>query len=399
MKAPILKKNGPRHERNWQGMPLFGSGFRPFFLFAAVFAVIAMALWLADLEGYGILILDIDVANWHQHEMLFGYAPAVVAGFLFTAVPNWTGRYPVAGWPLIAIFSIWVAGRAAMIIGYHIPYMWIAAIDVAFLPALAAVMGREIIAGNNRKNLKVIAPIILLGLANLWFHIDMINDGSGTIPLRLGFAGILLLISIIGGRVTPSFTRNYLARKGPGKLPTPINRYDAVTVVATVVGFALWVFVDIPQLHSAVFAILAVLHAVRLSRWAGWRILDNALLLALHVFYSALPIGMATMAFAMFNDRSEVYTAAMHIFGVGGIGGMTIAVMVRASRGHTGHPLVAGRAGSAIFVSLFLAVLLRVMAALVPSITWATFAAASLWIITFTIFVLHIGRWLIARRS
>ncbi len=398
MTPPNPKKHGPKHERNWQGIPLFGSGFRPFFLFAAVYAVIAMALWLAELEGYGILALEIDAVNWHQHEMLFGYTPAVIAGFLFTAVPNWTGRYPVAGWPLISIFTIWVAGRVVMMAGDAVPYLWSAAVDAAFLPALATVMGREIIAGNNRKNLKVIAPIILLALANLWFHFDMVNGGDGGVPLQAGFSAILLLISIIGGRVTPSFTRNYLARKGPGQLPTPINRYDTATLIATATGFTIWVFLPASKVQAVVFATLAILHTIRLLRWVGWRTFDNALLLALHVFYAFLPAGMAMMAYSIWDQNPDVYTAAIHVFGIGAIGGMTISVMVRASRGHTGHPLAAGPIGIMMFITLFTAVIVRVLAALDPSLTWAMPAAATLWIITFAVFTLHIGRWLIAKR-
>jgi uncharacterized protein involved in response to NO len=400
MKTPILRKNGPKHERKWQGIPLFGFGFRPFFLFASLFALLAMCLWLADLNGYGILVLTIKTVNWHQHEMLFGYAPAVIAGFLFTAVPNWTGRYPVAGWPLIAIFSIWAAGRIAMFAGGEIPYLWVAIIDAAFLPVLAAVMGREIFAGRNRKNLRVLVPILFVGIANIWFHYEMMTAANGEIPLRLGFSGVLLLVILIGGRIIPSFTRNYLARQPEGRMPVPFNRFDGLTVGFSAATFAAWVFADsFTTLLAGMFALGAVLHTARLFRWAGWRAATNPLLLVLHIFYGFIPVGFAMFAFAFYLDDPYINTAALHVFGIGAITGMTMSVMVRASLGHTGRPLAASAATNAMLAFLVASVSLRVVGAIMPQLAWIITASALCWIIAFALFAFQVGPWLVKKRA
>ncbi len=399
MPPPLLKKHGSKHERSWKGHAFFSGGFRPFFLFASLFAIVSIALWLADLLGYSTLNTELAPVDWHKHEMMFGYTSAVIAGFLFTAVPNWTGRFPVVGWPLIAIFTLWLAGRVAMLLGDGVPYGAIAAVDAAFLPVLGGVIAREIIAGKNWRNLKVMAPVMVLGAANIWFHIDMINGGLGDAPIRLGFTAILVLLMLIGGRVIPSFTRNWLARREPGKMPKPFGRYDNIVVAGSAVGLVLWTFVESSPALGVLFAALGVAHIIRLARWAGLRVLSNPLLLVLHIFYAFVPVGFFVLAAGMWWDNPAVNTGALHVFGIGATGGLTLSVMIRASLGHTGRTLATDRLLNVVMIAVVVSVTLRVIGAVWPQFDWAITGSALAWIVAFGLFAFRVGPWLIAPRA
>lgn len=399
MQPPLLKKHGSKRERSWQGHAFFSGGFRPFFLFAALFAIVAVALWLADLLGYSSLDIHLAPVDWHKHEMLFGYTSAVIAGFLFTAVPNWTGRLPVVGWPLIAIVALWLAGRIAMLLGDRMSYGLIATVDTAFLPVLGIVIAREVISGKNWRNLRVLVPVLVFGAANIWFHFDMANGGLGTGPVRLGFSAVLVLLMLIGGRVIPSFTRNWLARREAGAMPKPFDRYDTITVAVSAIALVLWTAIDSVPWLGAVFAALGVAHIVRLGRWAGIRTLRNPLLLVLHVFYAFVPLGFLTLAAGMLMGSPAMNTGALHVFGIGAAGGMTVAVMVRASLGHTGRTLASDRILNVAMMAMVFCVTLRVVGAIWPQIEWAITGSALAWIIAFGLFVFRVGPWLIAPRA
>ncbi len=399
MSPPLLKKHGSKRERRWTGHAFFSGGFRPFFLFAALFGIVSVALWLAELHGYYSLDIHLAPIDWHKHEMLFGYTSAVIAGFLFTAVPNWTGRFPVVGWPLIAIFLLWLAGRVAMLMGEDASYAIVASVDAAFLPVLGVAISREIIAGKNWRNLRVLAPVLLMGLANIWFHFDMMNGGLGTAPVRLGFASVLVLLMLIGGRVIPSFTRNWLARRAAGKMPKPFDRYDVVTVAASAIVLGFWTAVDSAPLLGVGFAVLGIAHIVRLGRWAGERTVANPLLLVLHVFYAFVPLGFLTLAVGMLIGSPAIGTGALHVFGIGAAGGMTLAVMVRASLGHTGRSLAADKALNIAMIALIFSVTLRVIGAIWVQFDWAITGSALTWIVAFGLFAFRVGPWLIAPRA
>lgn len=399
MNAPILKKHGSKRERSWNGHAIFSGGFRPFFLFSALFAIAAIVLWLGDLLGYSSLNTNLAPVDWHKHEMLFGYTSAVIAGFLFTAVPNWTGRFPVVGWPLIAIFILWLLGRVAMLMSDGVSYGITASVDAAFLPILGAVIAREIISGKNWRNLRVLGPVLMLGIANIWFHIDMTNGGIGTAPVRLGFASVLVLLMLIGGRVIPSFTRNWLTRREPGPLPKPFDRYDTITVAASAVALALWTVLDTAPLLGVGFAVLGVAHFVRLGRWAGFRTLSNPLLLVLHIFYAFVPIGFLTLAVGMLMDSPAINTGALHVFGIGATGGLTLAVMIRASLGHTGRTLATDKVLNVVMIGVIFSVTLRLIGAVWPHLDWAITGSALAWIVAFGLFAFRVGPWLIAPRA
>ncbi|AXX99027.1 NnrS family protein [Profundibacter amoris] len=398
MQPPLLKQHGGKRERAWQGHPFFSGGFRPFFLFASLFGIFAIALWLLELMGYDAINTRLAPVEWHKHEMLFGYTSAVIAGFLFTAVPNWTGRLPVVGYRLMAIFALWLAGRAAMLLGESVPYAVTATIEAAFLPVLGAVIAREIISGQNWRNIKVLVPVLGLGLTNIWFHIDVATGGTGAAPVRMGFTAILILLMLIGGRIVPSFTRNWLARQEPGKMPVPFNRFDAGVIAGSAVALLLWVVLEQPFL-GPLFAILGILHIVRLWRWAGLRTLSNPLLLVLHIFYAFIPTGFLTLAVGMWFDLPQVNVAALHVFGIGAVGGMTIAVMVRASLGHTGRTLASSGILNLAMAMVGISMALRVTGAIWPEYDWAITGSALAWIVAFGLFAFKVGPWLLVPRA
>ena len=198
-------------------------GFRPFFLFGACYAALAILTWLPLFYGELALATAFSPRDWHVHEMLYGYIPAVVTGFLLTAIPNWTGRLPLQGWPLLVLVIVWAAGRVAVTLSAEIGWLAAALIDSSFLLLVVAATAREIIAGRNWGNLKVLIPVTILGLGNAAFHVEAHVFGAADYGIRVGIAGILVLIMVIGGRLIPSFTRNWLARENPGSAAGPVR--------------------------------------------------------------------------------------------------------------------------------------------------------------------------------
>ena len=353
--------------RAYDGPALFSYGFRPFFLLGAIYAGFAILVWLPVLNGQLLMTTAFAPRDWHVHEMLFGYVPAVMTGFLLTAVPNWTGQLPIQGGPLVALVVIWIAGRAAVTFSGLIGWLPAAAVDVAFLLTLAAVVAREIVTGRNWRNLKVVAIVSVLALSNIVFHLEGFWRGTADTATRVGIGTIILLITLIGGRIVPSFTRNWLARQGAGRLPAPLDRFDQVTVVASVAAVATWLGLPFAPATGAALVLAGLLQAIRLARWAGYRSLGEPLVLILHVGYAFVPIGFLLLGAAAFDLVPA--TAGIHAWTAGAIGAMTLAVMTRASLGHTGQELTATPTTQLIYVLVVTAACARIGAALVSS--WA----------------------------
>jgi uncharacterized protein involved in response to NO len=374
--------------RSFTGPAILSYGFRPFFLFGALWAALAVAFWLPMLSGHLVLPSVFTPIEWHVHELLYGYVPAVVAGFLLTAVPNWTGRLPVVGTPLLLLFLTWIAGRIAVLTSIWIGAFVAAAVDLAFLAALGFFVAREIIAGNNTRNLKVLAVVALLLIGNALFHLEAIapvGNGYGT---RLGIAAIVLLIMLIGGRIIPSFTRNWLARRGAGRLPASFDRFDVAAVAVSGVALTSWViFPD--EMPTALIGLAACgLNCARLYRWAGERTAAEPLVLILHVAYAFVPIGFLLLALAILTPRLVVQTGAMHGWTAGAIGLMTLAVMTRASLGHTGRPLTATRPIQFIYVAAFVAAFARIVAAFDVLRQPMLHISATAWVLAFVGYVI-----------
>jgi uncharacterized protein involved in response to NO len=383
--------------RAFTGPVILSYGFRPFFLSGALWAAVAVALWLPMLSGHLALPSAFTPIEWHVHELLYGYVPAVVAGFLLTAVPNWTGRLPVVGTRLLLLFLIWTAGRIAILTSLWIGAWVAAAVDLAFLAVLGVVVAREIVAGNNTRNLKVLAVLALLLIGNALFHlgaVDGFGNGYGT---RLGIAAIVLLIMLIGGRIIPSFTRNWLARRGAGRLPAPFDRFEVAVVALSGVALASWVILP-EETPTAIIALAACgLNVVRLYRWACERTVTEPLVLILHVAYAFVPIGFLLLALAILTPWLVPPTGAVHGWTAGAIGIMTLAVMTRATLGHTGRSLEATRPIQFIYACALIAALARIVAAFDVLREPMLHLSATAWVLAFGGFVVIYAP-LLARR-
>lgn len=353
--------------RAYRGPALFSYGFRPFFLFGAIYAGVMIPLWLAVFAGETSLPTAFAPLDWHVHEMLFGYVGAVIAGFVLTAVPNWTGRLPIQGSRLVLLFSTWLAGRLAVSFSGTIGWGAAMAVDSLFLLLLAAAATREIVAGHKWSNLKVVVVVILLAAANVAFHLEAHLSGSAVYAARAGIALVVTLIGIMGGRIVPSFTRNWLARQGEGRMPIPFSRFDIVAMTMGIAALAAWVVVPSDRIVAAMLGAAGALHLVRLARWAGDRTLRDRLVLILHIAYAFIPAGFFLTAFSALDLIAP--GAGVHAWTGGAIGTMTLAVMTRASLGHTGRALSASVATQGIYAAIVVAALARVCAALEPAHT------------------------------
>jgi len=357
-----------------------------------------MALWLPMFEGEIEVPTLFAPRDWHAHEMLFGYVPAVLTGFLLTAIPNWTGRLPLQGAPLLFLLIVWTLGRVAVSYSAYLGWVLTAIIDVAFLTLVVGVTAREIIAGQNWRNLKVLIPVTVLALANAAFHVESHLSGAVEYALRVGVTAVLILVMLIGGRIIPSFTHNWLARANPGRLPIPFGRFDIATIALSLAALCLWIIAPDVLLSGAALCVAGILHLVRLARWAGERTARERLVFVLHVAYAFIPLGFALTGLAAFG--LVVQSAGLHAWMAGAVGAMTLAVMTRASLGHTGHELVARTGTQAIYAAVVLAAVARIGAALLPA--WAIaliHVAAFAWIVAFGGFSLLYARMLFHARA
>jgi uncharacterized protein involved in response to NO len=362
---------------------MFSAGFRPFFLLAAAWAAIAVPVWLAAYaQGYA-LPGAVPAILWHGHEMVFGFGVAAVAGFLLTAIPNWTGRLPVRGWPLAVLALLWLSGRIAMLVPSA------ALLDLAFLAALVVVVARELLAGRNWRNLPMLGGLLLLFAANLLLHLGI---AAG---LRLGIATLLMLIALVGGRIVPSFTRNWLAKHAPrGKMPAPESTFDRAALVVTLAALAAWV----ADLATWPLIIAGLVLAGRLSRWRGGATFGDPLLLVLHAGYGWLAFGLVLLGLSELVPALPASTA-LHALTVGAIGTMTLAVMTRASLGHSGRALAADAATRTMYLLVTLAALLRLASAFAGNHALLVASLAGLaWTAAFALFAVHYGPLLVRER-
>lgn len=343
---------------SYQGPAFLSYGFRPFFLCAALFAGVAIPIWALILTGWTDSPFRYAPRDWHVHEMLFGFLPAVITGFLLTAMPNWTDRPPLRGTPLLALVTLWLAGRLMIAMPWPTPLVS-ALIDTAYLAVLAAIVWREIVAGKAWDRAPIGIVISLYATANILFHVLTLSGSETDLPERMAVALMMLLLTLIGGRVTPSFTSDYLAERGlPDQIPS-FSRYDGLAILLTAVAALSWV-IQPQAITTGWFLIIAGLaNIVRLSRWRGWATWREPIVLILHVGYgwlafSLLIIGGATLGFGLKPAD------AVHALTTGAVGAMTMAVMTRASLGHTGRPKEADRLTVLIYMLVNLGALLRV---------------------------------------
>lgn len=372
--------------------PILRGGFRPFFLVGALWAVIALALWLFALLGGLELPSAFDPLAWHRHEMLFGFVGAMVAGFLLTAIPNWTGRLPIAGWPLAALVGLWFAGRLAVLFSGAIGFAAAALLDVGFYAVMAFVGAREILAAKNR-NLPLVAMILLFGAADATDYAAVSGVlADGEVGFRAGIALVTVMISVIGGRIIPSFTRNWLVKQGREQgLPGQPNRFDLAVIVFTALALLGWVLAPGAPLTGGVLVSAGALQLVRLARWSGWRTVSDPLLLVLHVGYLWVPAGLGLLGWSVL-DPALPRTAAIHALTAGAMATMILAVSTRATLGHTGRELRAGTLTVGAYWLVTLGALLRLAA----SLGWVGYQAGlelagALWAGSFVLFLAAYG--------
>jgi uncharacterized protein involved in response to NO len=372
-------------------------GFRPFFLLGALQAALMVPLWLAIYflgVGQGGPMPDLA---WHAHEMLFGYLGAVMAGFILTAVPNWTGRLPLSGAPLAALAGLWLAGRGAMLADPDPPSA--AILDLAFPLALALSVWREIVAGRNFRNIPIALLLSLFAAANLLDHLASSFPALDGYGLRLALAVAAMMIALVGGRITPSFTRNFMARIGLAPLPAPMDSLDRVALVTTALSLAGWVVAPDDILVGAGLTAAGVLLAARLFRWRGERVLGEPIVLVLHLGYLWLAAALLLLGLACLLPSLMPASAAIHALTAGAVGTMTLAVMTRATRGHTGRPVVADHATIAIYLFVTAGAALRVLAPFADEFYVPLLVAGGVvWSAAFALFVLAYGPMLINRR-
>jgi len=369
--------------------PFLRGGFRPFFLLAAAWAAFAILAWLcAFLYGVPLESAFTPLA-WHRHEMLFGFVGAAIVGFLLTAIPNWTGRLPIAGWPLAGLAMLWIAARAAVWFSSLGGLAPAAFLDVGFYLVFAVVAGREVVLAKNR-NVPVVGIVALFALVDACDYAaaaGLIADEAR--PSRAAIGLIVVLISVIGGRIIPSFTRNWMAKRGfVSGLPDQPGRFDLAVIAVTVVAMTGWVVWPTVQLPGAALVLAGLLQLVRLARWRGWRTWSDPLVLILHLGYAWIPLGLLLLG-ASLAGAAVPATAAIHALTAGAIATMILAVMTRASLGHAGRQLKANVATCALYLCVLLGAALRVLTALgFIDYRRGIEMSGGLWALAFVVFVL-----------
>ena len=376
--------------------PFLRHGFRPFFLLGALWAAFALFAWLAVLAGGLALPTTMEPLAWHRHELLFGYLAAVIAAFLLTATPNWTGGKPTQGGPLLALVLLWLLARLAVLFSGWTGAGLALVLDTAFPLVLAGVIAREIVAGRNWRNLPVTVLVGLLALADLLSHLESLGVLPSELLLgdRLAIAVVAALVALIGGRVTPSFTTNWLKTRGAARLPASFDRLDRAALALTGLALVNWLVLGEGAVPGLLLLAAAVGLAVRLARWRGRAVVGEPLLLVLHLGYAWLTLGLALLGLAALGVVPRA--AALHALTAGAFGTMTLAVMTRATLGHTGRALTADGWTSAIFALVNLGALARLAAFGAPAAYLPMLQLAGLsWGGAFLLYALRYGPFLL----
>jgi uncharacterized protein involved in response to NO len=379
-----------------QVWPLWRLGFRPFYLGAAAFAAAAVPLWIGMLLGAWQPSLPMPSLLWHAHEMLYGFAVAVIVGFLLTAGRAWTGLETARGGALAALFLLWLAARLAP---FAAPYAVYAALDVLLLPIVAALLARLLVRAGSRRNLPLALILALLALANAVFHLSVLGfvDIEPLRALHAGLALVLMIECVIAGRVVPAFTMSAM----PGlKLNVP-PRLEQAALACTAAALGLWVLAPagpVAALTAVALAAAAVLHAWRLGLWQPLKTRQRPILWVLHAAYAWLPVGFAMLAAAQLGWMPA--SAGVHALAVGATGGLIIGMVTRTARGHTGRPLRASRWEVAAYALITAAAVLRVLLPLLAPqalLAWLV-GAAMAWSAAFGIYLAIFAPWLVRTR-
>lgn len=374
------------------GWPVLRLGFRPFYLLAALLACVTVPLWIAVFLGYMPWSQPIPALLWHGHEMLFGFAGTVVAGFLLTAVRAWTGLDTPRGPVLGVLVLLWLAARLAAVCA---PYGVFAVVDMLLLPAVALLLMRVLLQAKNTRNMPLMGLLLLMTLANGLFHfwaLERPDLATQALYAQLGL--VLIVVTVITGRVVPLFTKNVT----PGLVITPSRWVERALVPTTALALLLWVYQAPGPLVAALSGLAALLHAVRLWRWSPWVTLKRPILWVLHLSYAWMALGFALLAAAALGLVAISF--AVHALAVGVIGGLIIGMMTRTARGHTGRPLVASRTETLAYALVLLAAVVRVLLPIALPATYvrALEISATLWALGFVLYLWVYTPWLLSTR-
>ncbi|GMV74720.1 MAG: hypothetical protein AMXMBFR78_16710 [Rubrivivax sp.] len=395
--SPIPLAKGAPAAPALQGLPLLRLGFRPFYLGTALLAFLSVPVWVGVFLGHMALPLGYPALLWHGHEMLFGFAAGVVMGFLLTAVRAWTDMTTARGPLLGSLALLWLAARVAAVAA---PYAVFAVLDLLLLPAVALILLRVLLRAGNKRNVPLVGLLLVMALANAVFHLSVmgvlgLSATSAMAALHAQLALVLMVISVMTGRVVPMFTRNGT----PGLvLEPPSRRFELWLLGVTGAAFVLWVFAAPAPLVGIASLVAALMHAMRLARWKPLATLPRPILWVLHLSYLWMPIGFLLLALAQWGFVAP--SLAVHAFAVGVIGGLVIGMITRTARGHTGRPLKASTGEAIAYGSVLAAAAARV---LVPALRpeWSVMAygvAAALWSLAFGIYLAIYTPWLTRTR-
>jgi uncharacterized protein involved in response to NO len=350
-----------------------------------LFAMLGIFLWAMTLHGSG---LPGITPLWHSHEMLIGFAMAAVAGFSLTAVANWTGRPAINGAPLALLVFSWLAGRFAMLLSAWLPASLILLLDMLFPVLLALLLSREIVLGRSRRNYPLIAIVFVVAGLNLLYQLGTVQwlPGGDRLAIFLLIHTLLLLVTIIAGRIVPAFTANWLRQQGQDHLPVNNETVNKIALALTLMVGITAGFMPAHPLTGVLAFAAALCHGFRLSRWRGFATVSNPLLFVLHAAYLWLPIGYALLGCAVFGWLFTP-TAALHALTMGAIGSMVLAVTTRVALGHTGRPLQAARLTVLAYWLLMLAIVVRVLGPLSgEGYMLIIDVSATAWVLSFAIF-------------
>ena len=378
---------------NGHGWPLLRLGFRPFYLGAAVFACLAIPMWMLVFTGRASWTAELPPLLWHAHEMLFGFAAAVIVGFLLTAGKAWTGLDTPRGGALGALVLLWLAARIAALVG---PYPVYAVLDLALLPMVAIVLVRVLLRAGNRRNLPLAGLLGLLTLANLAFHLAALGylDLPPVRALYAALALIVLIETVMAGRVIPAFSMSAIA----GLKITLDPKREKFTALASVTALLWWVFAPAHAAGAVLLALAATLQLSRLIAWQPWRSRGRPILWVLHLAYAWIPVGFALLAL---NQLGWIgVSAGIHALAVGATGGLIIGMVTRTARGHTGRPLLVSPLEVAAYALVMFAALLRVLVPLLAPqyLVLSVIVAASAWALAFAVYLALYTPWLMRVR-
>ena len=392
--APVISAATPA-----RGAAFLRLGFRPFYLGAAVFAALSIPLWVAIVLGKISAPMSMPAMLWHAHEMLFGFAAAVIVGFLLTAGKAWTGLATPRGATLGALALLWLCARVTALIG---PYALHAVLDMLLLPVVAGLLAAVLLRAGNRRNLPLPLILLLLAAANAAFHLAALGI-IGIAPMAVLHAGLGLIVMIecvMAGRVIPAFT----VSATPGLKLRAEPRLDRLTLAMTAIGLASWAFAPLGPLPAAALGLAAALHGRRLWNWQPLVTRKRPILWVLHLAYAWIPVGLALLALAELGVIGA--SPGVHALAVGATGGLVIGMLTRTARGHTGRPLQASKAEVVAYALVLAAALLRVLMPLVATTPWLPavpyniplIAAAAAWSSAFGIYLWLFTPWLLTSR-